>query len=147
MQIRIGVVAAAFVLCVGASLAHAAPPGLMDVPGVAARLIPTVVSITTRDIHRGPQQEPELRRDVADLALFEVDLAQDVGVLGLDRWHELADARACGVVKLGVQDVLGRGTGSHPVLQEGKERAMLRDEGLDHLGVRCHAAHCRRTTT
>lgn len=54
--------AVAFVLCVGASVAHAAPPALMDVPGVAARLIPTVVSITTRHVHREPEQEPVLRR-------------------------------------------------------------------------------------
>ena len=56
------VLAAASILAAGGHAAHAAPPALMDVPGVAARLIPAVVSITTRHIHRDPEQEPVLRR-------------------------------------------------------------------------------------
>ena len=40
----------------------AAPPARMDVPAIVAKVVPAVVSITTRHIHRQPSQAPVLRR-------------------------------------------------------------------------------------
>ena len=71
----------------------------MDVPGVAARLIPAVVSITTRHIHRDPEQEPVLRRGLGSGVIVDrrgyvvtnhhvVENAEQIKVT-------LPDARAC----------------------------------------------------
>ena len=56
-----GIVSAVGVLIAIVAPASAAPP-LIDVPAIAARVLPAVVSITTRHIDREPSQAPVLRR-------------------------------------------------------------------------------------
>jgi serine protease Do len=60
MSARIGV-AALLVLAITPA-AWAAPPGRIDVSAIVAKVLPAVVSITTRHIHREPSQAPVLRR-------------------------------------------------------------------------------------
>ena len=55
----VGVVAVAPFVTAAAS---AAPPGRIDVPTIVAKVLPAVVSITTRHIHREASQPPVLRR-------------------------------------------------------------------------------------
>jgi serine protease Do len=60
MSARVGI-AGVLVFAI-ATAAWAAPPGLMNVPAIAAKVLPAVVSITTRHIHREPSEAPVLRR-------------------------------------------------------------------------------------
>jgi S1-C subfamily serine protease len=60
MSARVGI-AGVLVFAI-ATAAWAAPPGLMNVPAIVAKVLPAVVSITTRHIHREPSEAPVLRR-------------------------------------------------------------------------------------
>ena len=60
MRARVGV--AAVLTFAVTAMAGAAPPRGSDVPAIVAKVLPAVVSITTRHIHREPAQAPVLRR-------------------------------------------------------------------------------------
>ncbi len=66
----IGRISGVLALAVTAA-AWAAPPGLMDVPAIAAKVLPAVVSITTRHTHREPSEAPVLRRGLGSGVIID----------------------------------------------------------------------------
>ena len=59
---RLGAGVAVLLVVAVTPTAGATPPGRIDIPAIVAKVLPAVVSITTRHIHREPSQASVIRR-------------------------------------------------------------------------------------
>ncbi len=119
MLTRISLAATALlaVLVVADAPTAAAPP-LMDVPGVVAKVLPAVVSITTRHIHRDAAQ-PVLRRGLGSGVI--VDRAGYI----VTNHHVIEDAEQIKVTLPDARTFTARLVGSDPIT----DLAVIRIDG------------------
>lgn len=98
--------------------ATAAPP-VMDVPGIVARVVPAVVSITTRHIHRDAEQGTALRRGLGSGVIVDRN-----GYI-VTNHHVIEEADQIKVTLADTRTFMARLVGADPVT----DLAVLKIEG------------------